>query len=551
MASKPKRPAGGRPADAESIAPSQVKPRDASLEDRPKTKKQKLEDLQLSFEHKPIATFDQLYGIDQIKDKVIGIMDRFKKVVDGTSTNIDWPTLICGSKGLGKTSIVEASANYSKLKLIVIPIRRLVRRPKRFELTLDMLTNHCIASQPAVILYDDLDQLRDKDELHLLVQDSLERIVNPKNKLLVFCTTSTIVDGTLGIEFYMTLKMKKPDAAARRQILKSLQASNKSLSHLSDDVIEQIAINTPSFTAVDIKRLIQIAETESRGSIECKHLNEAIDVVKQSFKSSTHLIGQRPSVTWEDIGGLPEVRGAFADYIGQIKQGHINCKYAGIILHGPPGCGKTMVAQAMANEAGLNFISIKPAELMNKFYGETEKNIQRVFSEAQEHEPCMIYFDEFDGLCGNRGNRDNLTSAIQTLLSEMDGFEGRGKSIILASTNRLEDIDPAMKRSGRLSEHIYVGLPDYNARKEILQIYSKNLAHDIDFEHWAKKTESFSGADLGFLVAKAKSKARQGAMSSEANTILTEHFESAYKLLLENRESSDKISKLVHKPKAV
>ena len=320
-------------------------------------------------------------------------------------------------------------------------------------------------------------------------------------------------------------------------------------------------MNTPSFTALDLEKMLDIAETESDGFPTLTNCERAIEVVKLSFKRGTHLIGEKPKVTWNDIGGMTEVRQAFIDILKQTRRSRRNCKFSGIALYGPPGCGKTMVAQAMANEAGFNFISIKPAELVDKFLGETEKNIRRVFHEAREHEPCVIYFDEFDGLCGTRGQKDSVTSAIQTLLSEMDGFVNRGQSIILASTNRLEDIDPAMKRPGRLSKHIYVGPPDEEARRDILRVITNRswlkLADDIDLDEWTQETDNFTCAEIDFMVAEAEAKAMSELPDSDFSSqdhlrvveLSRAHFEYAMAKIRATNKELDKKTKSLKRTK--
>lgn len=504
-------------------------------------KRLKYEDVLASLEYIPKGRFDDLYGCEAARDQVLNITARFKRAIEGQAKKSDWPVLICGSHGLGKTSIVEAAANQANLKLIPIPLKTLVEQTRNeFQITLKQLVHFSLSSQPAIVLIDDLEQLNDKEDFRNLLRGAVRRLSVEESKILIFCTTSSILDSSSGIDFLFTIQLKRPDSEARYKIMHSSREKNNNLLYLTDDCFKSLAIKMPSFTALDIRKMFDIAETESGGQPTLIHCEQAIEVVKQSFRRGTHLIGEKPSITWENIGGLSDVRRAFSDILRQVRRSDMNCKFAGIALYGPPGCGKTMVAQAMANEAGLNFISIKPAELVDKFLGETERNIRRVFSEAQEHEPCMIYFDEFDGLCGTRGNRDNVTSAIQTLLSEMDGFAGRGKSIILASTNRLEDIDPAIKRPGRLSKHIFVGPPDEQARKDILsKVTSRSgiLLSEDELYNWAKMTENFTGADLDFFVSEAESKA-----ASEVTETSDSHAQLVVVQEKHLRESFEKIS---------
>lgn len=537
----------------------QNKPEPTKGGDGQNRKRVKLDDIMAAMDYNPKATFDQLYGCDEARDIVLKCVSRFQRSMSGCAKKSEWPILLCGTRGLGKTSIVEAAANYANLKMIPISIRNLIEhKGEALKTRLALLVEHCKANQPALVLFDDLEQLNDVEESRCIVINRMRELQKPENSLLIFCSTSSALNHDWDQKFSFTINLKRPALDSRLKILKQLRERNKNLARLSDRCLESLAIDTPSFTALDLRKLLDIAETDSSGLPDTSHCYKAIDLVKESFKRGTHLIGEKPSITWGDIGGLADVRKEFVNILRQIKRGYLNCKFAGIALHGPPGCGKTMVAQAMANEGGFNFISIKPAELVDKFLGETEKNIRRVFSEAREHEPCMIYFDEFDGLCGTRGNKDTVTSAIQTLLNEMDGFANRGQSIILASTNRLDDIDTAIKRPGRLSKHIYVGPPDKKARRDILGVITKRpsiaLASNVDLDKWAQKTECFTGADLDFLVAEAEFKAVSEFDNLSGNTCLDkaqtitlkqEHFEYAMsKIQSTNAELGKKMFRL-------
>lgn len=527
-----------------------------------KTKLSKIEEAIAALDIKPKTTFEQLCGVDYVQGQILRIVDRFKRAVEGKTSKSDWPVLICGSRGLGKTALVEAAANHAGLNLVPIQLLQMVELTRNeFKETLEQLIRHSISNQPAIVLIDDLEQIVDKEECRFLIRGAVRRLLAKELKLLVFCTTSSTLDGVSDIDFLFTIHLKRPTLEARLQILSNLRQANENLANLSDDCLQAIAANTPSFTAMDLRKMLDIAETESDGQPTMRHCDTAVEVVKQSFKRGTHLIGEKPTVTWDDIGGMRDVRQAFADILKQTRRAGRSCKFAGVALYGPPGCGKTMVAQAMANEAGFNFISIKPAELVDKFLGETEKNIRRVFHEAREHEPCMIYFDEFDGLCGTRGNKDTVTSAIQTLLSEMDGFINRGQSIIMVSTNRLEDIDPAMKRPGRLSKHIYVGPPDLSARRDILGVITSKpwllMAADVDLDMWANETNSFTGAELDFLVAEAEAKAvselasvgDDETISNERVTLKQEHFAYAMNRIQMTNKELDKKTRSIKRSK--
>lgn len=479
------------------------------------SKKAKLEDvLTENANYKPNTNFDQLYGCDDAREQLEQFINCFNEFVKFPSLllKMDSPILISGSSGLGKTSIVEAASNYGHLKMIPFSLRdTAIKTRNDLQTSLEKFLTFCMANQPAVALLDDLDELNGKEERIDLIKHYIDRIVKSDTILLICTTSSLLNEHWHGIEFYPTIQLKRPDQDARFKILESFHKNYQVLNSLDKESLGMLALNTPSFTPSNLKMMFKLAQVKSNGAkVELEHCHTAIEMIKHSFKRGTHLVGEKPNVTWLDIGGMDEVRNEFNAIMEEVKTGDIDCQFAGIALYGPPGCGKTMVAKAMANEAGLNFISISPTELQNKFYGETEKNIRNVFHEAKEYEPCVIYFDEFEGLCGTRGTKDSMTNSIQTLLGEMDGFKSRGKSIILVSTNRLEDIDPAMKRPGRLSKHIYIGPPNKKGRRDILKVLMKRHklipAEDIDLDGWAERTDQFTGADLAFLVFEAKPK---------------------------------------------
>lgn len=223
-----------------------------------------------------------------------------------------------------------------------------------------------------------------------------------------------------------------------------------------------------------------------------------------------------PDVTWDDIGSLSDVRRdlqlavlAPVKYPQELESLGLSVP-SGVLLCGPPGCGKTLLAKAIANEAGINFISVKGPELLNMYVGESERAVRTCFQRAKNSAPCVIFFDEFDSLCPKRLNNDSsgATRVVNQLLTEMDGVEGRQGVFILAATNRPDIIDPAVLRPGRLDRTIFVGMPLYHDRVDILKAITKKgtkplLSSDVDLEVIAKATDGYTGADLAGLVRQA------------------------------------------------
>ncbi|MHA1648881.1 MAG: AAA family ATPase, partial [Candidatus Helarchaeota archaeon] len=221
-----------------------------------------------------------------------------------------------------------------------------------------------------------------------------------------------------------------------------------------------------------------------------------------------------PDVKWDDIGGLHETKQKLKEAV------EWPLKYpdlfdivgirppTGLLLYGPPGCGKTLLARAVATESEANFISIKGPEVFSKWVGESEKAIREIFRKARQSAPTIIYFDELDALAPQRGvykGSQVYESVLNQLLTEIDGIEDLKNVAIIASTNRPDIIDPALLRPGRFDALLKVPAPNREERLEILKVHTKNmpLAEDVDLNSIAARTEYYSGADLENLCREA------------------------------------------------
>lgn len=234
-----------------------------------------------------------------------------------------------------------------------------------------------------------------------------------------------------------------------------------------------------------------------------------------------------PNTTWQDVGALSHVRQELQmSIVEPILNPQRFAKVglsapAGVLLYGPPGCGKTLVARAVSNESKANFISIKGPELLNKYVGESEKAVRQLFKRAKSSAPCVIFFDELDSLVPKRGSDGNNSSerVVNQLLTEMDGLEDRNGVFVIAATNRPDIIDPAMLRPGRLDKLLYVPLPTKDDRHSILKTLTKSLPLDQDVElrliAHSDSSEGYSGADLSALVREAQLSALKSAMAKD------------------------------------
>lgn len=219
-----------------------------------------------------------------------------------------------------------------------------------------------------------------------------------------------------------------------------------------------------------------------------------------------------PNVTWDDIGGLEVLRQTLILNVVKpikcpalFKMMNIN-NAGGVLLFGPPGCGKTLLAKAVSNASSANFISVKGPELLNKYVGESEKAVRELFKRAKNSQPCVIFFDEFDSLAPKRSSDNNAATdrVVNQLLTLMDGFEERQQVFLIAATNRPDMIDDAMLREGRLGTKLYVPLPDQDDRLKILLTLTRHNKFNFDLEELASRTENYSGADLSGIIRQAK-----------------------------------------------
>lgn len=263
-----------------------------------------------------------------------------------------------------------------------------------------------------------------------------------------------------------------------------------------------------------------LAKNDPLTSEQLEHLyitmddfRQALSMVQPSAKREG--FATAPNVTWADIGALEDVRKQlFRSISAPIRHPERFRSYgvpmaAGVLMFGPPGCGKTMLAKAIANEASANFISVKGPELLNKYVGDSERAVRSVFARAQSSSPCVVFFDELDALApkrsGESGGSQAAERVVNQLLTEMDGLNERKNVFIIGATNRPDIIDPAMIRPGRLDKRLYVPLPSPEERVAILRTVTRKmpLHEDIDLEAIASQCSRFSGADLAALAREA------------------------------------------------
>jgi transitional endoplasmic reticulum ATPase len=224
-----------------------------------------------------------------------------------------------------------------------------------------------------------------------------------------------------------------------------------------------------------------------------------------------------PNTTWNDIGGLIDVKNELRELVQYpIEHPEKFEKFGmspsrGVLFYGPPGCGKTLLAKAVANECQANFISIKGPELLTMWFGESEANVRDVFAKARAAAPCILFFDELDSIAQQRGGGSGGDGGgagdrvMNQLLTEMDGVGAKKNVFIIGATNRPDIIDAALMRPGRLDQLIYIPMPDYESRLSILRAVLRKspVNKDVDLQYLATQTEKFTGADLTEICQRA------------------------------------------------
>ncbi len=261
-------------------------------------------------------------------------------------------------------------------------------------------------------------------------------------------------------------------------------------------------------------------------AVNQEHFKFAMGSVNPASLRETHV--EVPNVKWEDIGGLEETKKQLQEMIlFPIEHPEKFHKFGmqpskGVLFYGPPGCGKTLLAKAVASECSANFISIKGPELLTMWFGESEANVRDVFDKARAASPCVLFFDELDSIAVARGGGGGGDAGgagdrvINQLLTEMDGVGAKKNIFIVGATNRPEIMDEALLRPGRLDQLIYIPLPDQPSRLSILKANLRKtpIARDVDLNFVGQITDGFSGADLTEICQKAAKAAVRDVLHS-------------------------------------
>ncbi|KAI9050482.1 hypothetical protein LZ554_005645 [Drepanopeziza brunnea f. sp. 'monogermtubi'] len=478
---------------------------------------------QVTFQSAPLEVLD-IAGIDQALGRLNSFFANFnKKKFVFPQDQRSCAVLLHGGPGTGKTFLLSkiTSTGWAKSVLRlegnakVSNIRSTFRDAK--------------LSQPSIIVLDDIESLVGKEDdrysdiAHALGEelDVLSRAHSGDSlpQVVVVATASDPNRVPRSLKkrgrFVTEIALPVPDVPARKAILRALDP--QFLPAIRDENIDRLGDRTHAYTAEDLVNLLDAARHFAEKRVDAdptqsedghyllqRDIEEALLLVRPTAMHDITL--QPPSVRWDEIGGQDSIKKALRRAVetpllhpGRMKRlGAVPKK--GVLLYGPPGCSKTLSAQAMATETGFNFFAVKGAELLNMYVGESERAVRDIFARARAANPSIIFFDEIESIGSKRSSngRNTGVNVLTTLLTEMDGIETLKGVFVLAATNQPQALDPALLRPGRFDKLLYVAPPDLEGRKEILQVRKRimDLADDVDIDALAELTDGYSGAEL-------------------------------------------------------
>lgn len=394
--------------------------------------------------------------------------------------------LIYGISGVGKTFLVNCFCQQYKLPLI----SSFVETPKDIK---DLFMKSKSLDR-SVILIKNVEVLSEEKPLIYQLNESLEA--------MDWCSVVVMTNKDVpeGIRHENEIFVRIPSLEGRKEILDGLI---KGLKTVDIDTME-IAQNTPGLVAGGLLRLVALATTRALDR-QGEPANITAEDFQEAIKKWRSL---EKGITFDDIGALERVKEELrmsillpSRFPSRFLEFGIS-RPSGILLYGPPGCGKTLIAKAVSNMSHCNFLSVKGPELITKYVGDSEKHLRDLFQKAKNLSPCVLFFDEIDSICGKRGTNEFGARIVNQILTLLDGMEDRGEVYLIGATNRINRIDPALLRPGRFDKIIEVPLP---TAEEAVAIFEKCLQKvpNEGIDSSKLDLDGFSGADIAGLIKEA------------------------------------------------
>ncbi|MEK0325026.1 MAG: CDC48 family AAA ATPase [Nitrosopumilus sp.] len=508
----------------------------------------------------PQVTYEDIGGLREEIQKVREMIElplRHPEIFEKLGIEAPKGVLLYGPPGTGKTLLAKAVATESTAHFISISGPEIMSKfYGESEARLREIFKEAKEKSPSIIFIDEIDSIAPKREevtgeverrvvsQLLSLMDGLEG----RGKVVVIAATNrpNAIDPALRRpgRFDREIEIKVPDKRGRMEVL---------LIHtrhmpLTEDVhLDKISAVTHGFVGADLEGLCKEAAMKTlrrllpemkleEEKISPESLNKLVvtgDDYAQAIKDVTpsamrEVYLETPDVKWSQIGGLEDIKKELQEAVEwPLKYPEVYSALGydmpkGMLLHGPSGAGKTLMAKAVATESEANFISIRGPELLSKWVGESERGVREVFRRARQASPCIIFFDEIDALAPVRGlGNDSMATerVVSQLLTELDGMQALSGVVVIAATNRIDMIDPALLRAGRFDKILYMPLPDKDARKSILEIHlkGKKLVSDVDVGKLTEMTDGLSGADLASVVNTAMSLVLQELIAKYPN----------------------------------
>ncbi len=532
------------------------------------------------------VSYEDIGGLDEEIKKVREMIEIPLKYPElFTKLGIEPPAgvLLHGPPGSGKTLLAKAVANESDASFILLNGPECMNKfYGESEKRVRELFEQAEKQAPSIIFIDEIDAIASKrEETHgeverrvvsqlLTMMDGLKS----RGKVVVIGATNrpNALDPALRRpgRFDREITLGVPQRAGRLQVLKihtrnmpliipvaKLDKDKDGYQKKVDLMIEKLADITHGFVGADLAALCKEAAMNVLRKImpslnlrEKKPLDKGLldnlCVTEQDFKEALKVVRpsalrevliETPKIGWKDIGGLEKIKQELKEAVEwPLKHRDAFVRMGirpprGILLYGPPGSGKTLLAKAVAKESEANFIQIKGPSLLNKWVGESEKGVRSIFEKARQSAPSIVFFDEIDALAPKRGmffGSSHVTeNVVNTLLAEMDGLEDLHDVVIIGATNRPDIIDPALLRPGRFDRLLLTDTPDIESRLEIFKIHTQNmpLAKDVSIKALSEKTEGYVGSDIESICREAAMLALREDMKSKE--VKKKHFDEA------------------------